>query len=467
MPLHDRLRHARQRAGLSGAQVRDRIGIGESSLSDFENGKREPSLRQLQKLADVYRRSVSFFFAEGPIAAEPAVLWRIRPQENAEEIEVRFLRLCEQYHNLEMWCDEWAPVSLPQATGDPARFGYSNAEELAKQVRRDLQLGDRPGQCLLAVLEEVCGVKVFHLAFEPSGTAASAVSETFGAAVLLNANNARWRRNHDLAHELFHLLTWSLFHPVTNSPMLAGDSEEKLATTFASNLLMPSEPFGSAINSRDRGGKITFESLFDIAREFDVPVESVLWRMHIVHNRGRSNSDLTKEEIDKAKRLAPLLEERESPKPHPWPARYRSLAIKSLRRGEVAIGRFAEYLNISRHEAMQFVEQEAPEGLPQSASWQQGAPPTTSGSCEHVDREFASVMKELVKAHATVADQDVVSSRALGSHQRAALIESACAAAAAFDRSRLAAGLPTSEPAPWPSSTWDFLRKNAAAHVRT
>ena len=40
------------------------------------------------------------------------------------------------------------------------------------------------------VIEEVCGVKVFHLDFEPSGTAASAVSETFAAAVLLNAKNA-------------------------------------------------------------------------------------------------------------------------------------------------------------------------------------------------------------------------------------------------------------------------------------
>ena len=361
MPLHDRLRYARERAALSGAQVRDRIGVGESSLSEFEHGKREPSLSQLQKLADLYRRSVSFFFAEGPVAAEPAILWRMRPQDNAEEIEVRFLRLCEQYHNLEMWCDERAPVSLPPAKGDATKFGYSDAEELAKQVRRELQLGDRPGQCLLAVLEEVCGVKVFHLDFEPSGTAASAVSETFGAAVLLNANNARWRRNHDLAHELFHLLTWSLFHPVAGGPMVAGDWEEKLATTFASNLLMPSEPFESAINSRARDGKITFESLFDIARQFDVSVESVLWRMHILQHRGQSSSDLTKGEIDQAKRLSPLLEERESPKPHLWPARYRALAIKSLRRGEIAIGRFAEYLNISRHEAMRFVEQEATE----------------------------------------------------------------------------------------------------------
>jgi XRE family transcriptional regulator, fatty acid utilization regulator len=359
MPLHDRLRHARQKAALSGPQVQDRTGIGVSSLSEFENGKREPSLSQLQKLADLYRRSVSFFFAEGPIAAEPGVLWRLRPQENAEEIEARFLRLCEQYHNLEMWCDERATVSLPEAKGDAARFGYDGAEELAKQVRRDLQLGDRPGQCLLAVLEEACGVKVFHLAFEPSGTAASAVSETFGAAVLLNANNARWRRNHDLAHELFHLLTWSLFHPAAGGPMVAGDWEEKLATAFASNLLMPSEPFRSAINCRVRDGRITFESLFDIAREFDVSVESVLWRMHFVYNRGQSKSDQTKSEIEQAKRLAPLLEDRESPKPHPWPSRYRALAIKSLRRGEIAIGRFAEYLGISRHEAMPFVEQEA------------------------------------------------------------------------------------------------------------
>ena len=362
MPIHDRLRYARQRAGLSGAQVRDRIGIGESSLSEFENGKREPSLSQLKRLADLYRRSVSFFFAEGPIAAEAAVLWRMRPQENAEEIEVRFLRLCEQYHNLEMWCDEQAPVSLPQAKGDPARFSYNDAEELAKQVRRDLQLGDRPGQCLMAVLEEVCGVKVFHLEFEPSGTAASAVSETFGAAILLNANNARWRRNRDLAHELFHLLTWRLFHPAAGGAMVAGEWEEKLATSFAANLLMPPEPFGSAINSRTRDGKITFESLFDIAREFDVAIESVLWRMHIVYNRGQSDSDRTKREIEQAKRLAPVLEERESFKPHPWPARFRALAIKALRRGEISIGRFAEYLSISRHEAMRFIEQEVADG---------------------------------------------------------------------------------------------------------
>lgn len=361
MPLHDRLKHARQKAALSGAQVENRTGIGPSSLSDFENGKREPSLSQLQKLADLYRRSVSFFLAEGPIAAEPAVLWRMRPQENAAEIEARFLRLCEQYHNLEMWCDERAAVSLPPASGNPSRFSYPQAEELAKRVLRELPLGNWPGRCLLAVLEEVCGVKVFHLKFEPTGTAASAVSEAFGPAVLLNANNVQWRRNYDLAHELFHLLTWPVFHPTSTGSVVSSDIEESLANCFASSLLMPIEPFRTAINARMQDGKISFESLFDIAREFDVSIDSLMWRMHFVYSLGKSRSEQTKQEIEKAKLLMPLLqvEEREDHEPRELPARYHALAIKALRRGEMSIGRFAEYLNISRHEAVRFVEQEA------------------------------------------------------------------------------------------------------------
>jgi hypothetical protein len=80
--------------------------------------------------------------------------------------------------------------------------------------------------------------------------------------------------------------------------------------------------------------------------------------------------------------------------------------------------------------------------------------------------EPAAVIEELVKAHAAADDQDVAPLRALGPHERGALIELACEAAAAINRSRLAAGLPAAEPAPWPPSTWEFLRKNAA-HVGT
>ena len=68
-----------------------------------------------------------------------------------------------------------------------------------------------------------------------------------------------------------------------------------------------------------------------------------------------------------------------------------------------------------------------------------------------------------VAAHAAAQAGDLVRLRALSLAERGRLIQSACAAAAAIRRSRLAAGLPPVEPDPWPASTWEFLRKHAAA----
>jgi len=355
----ERLQYARQRAGLTGPQVKERAGIGESSLSEFETGKREPSLSQLHALAGAYRRSIAFFLGEGPIPHE-VVLWRDRPEEGSEDMEARFLRLCEQYHNLEVWTHEEAPLSLPLVAASRDGFSYGDAEVLAKRVRNELNLGDRPALSLLTVLEEVCGVKVFHLPFTPSGTGASTKSETFGAAVLLNSRNVRWRRNFDLAHELFHLLTWDVFRTDLQAEVTsysASEYEEKLATCFARNLLMPADAVRVAVSAKVKADKITFDDMYDVARQFDVSIEALIWQMNFVGLLpGRQEE--TKAVIDRAKGLAPLLEEREQTEPPVCPERYKALAIKALRHGAISIGRFAEYLSISRQGAMRYVEQE-------------------------------------------------------------------------------------------------------------
>ena len=358
MALAQRLRYARECCGFTLAQVKERTGIGESSLSEFENEKREPRLSQLNALARTYRRALSFFLAEGEPRHE-VVLWRERPANQRADVEGRFRLLCEQYHNLEVWCDDRARSALPSYNANSANFDYSDAESLAKKVRDDLQLGDRPGPVLLRVLEEVCGVKVFHLAFDPTGTAACALGESFGAAVLLNQKNVRWRRNHDLAHELFHLLTWNAFPRLPDSATPSAH-EEQLATCFAANLLMPPEVTRAAVGRLITEGKISYPDLFDIAREFDVSVESLLWRLHILYGRGPDAKELTEQEIERARAFAPSLEDREQEEPPTWPHRYHDLAVKALRRGEISIGRFAEYLDISRQKAMKYIEQETP-----------------------------------------------------------------------------------------------------------
>jgi len=57
--------------------------------------------------------------------------------------------------------------------------------------------------------------------------------------------------------------------------------------------------------------------------------------------------------------------------------------------------------------------------------------------------------------------EDISYLRGLTTKQRGELVAAACKTAAAIRRSRLEAGLDDIEPAPWPASTWEFMRRHA------
>ena len=203
-------------------------------------------------------------------------------------------------------------------------------------------------------------MKVFHLPFEQTGSAACTVSETYGPAILLNTHAVRWRRNFDLAHELFHILTWQVFRAgATGSDTTPGEQEEQLATCFAGNLLMPVDTVRGAIEDRSKDDSISFKDLFDIARQFDVSVESLFWRMKFLYKRSEED---TRNDIQRYQAVGRIWEvDRERDEPLPRPLRFKALAISALREGKISQGKFAEYLGISRREAMRFVQQEAPD----------------------------------------------------------------------------------------------------------
>jgi len=58
-------------------------------------------------------------------------------------------------------------------------------------------------------------------------------------------------------------------------------------------------------------------------------------------------------------------------------------------------------------------------------------------------------------------DQQIQWLRSLSLEERGELIASACRAAAVIERSRIQSGLPPTQRAPWPESTWELLRKHA------
>lgn len=351
MDIGRRLKMARAGIGYTLEKVSEESAkrgqmIGISSISAFENNDREPKFSQLSRLAEVYKKTIEFFLSDDPIV-ENIMLWRDVPntEEEAKGTEAEFRQLCEQYHKLEVLTGEVKRVRLPQPeVTEPEEFDFGKADLFAKQVQDKFRLGDIPIASLKQILEEVYYIKIFYLDF--IGSAISIVSKEFGTAILLNARNKQWRRSYDLAHELFHILTWDLFRSKSQK---ASENEEKFAGAFASRLLMPEEFIRDRVRaSMSEDGQISFDQLDDIARKFDVSLEALIYRIAWVY---RFKKEETTKYIDSAKKYLEGCKPRPSYRPNKLPERYCDLAQRALREGKLSLIQFAKYLGISYKQA--------------------------------------------------------------------------------------------------------------------
>jgi len=353
MEIGKRLKIARDSIGYTLEKASEESGIGQSSLSEFENEKREPKFSQLSKLAEIYKRTIEFFLTDEPLI-ENLMLWRDEPntKEEKKKTEAEFRQLCRQYRDLEILMDEVKEPNLPAPDiNEIEKFDYDQAELLAKKVQEKFRLGDIPIASLKQILEEVYYIKIFYLDF--SGSAISIVSEEFGPSILLNSKNKQWRRSYDLAHELFHILTWNIFR---SKSKIANVDEDRLANAFASRLLMPEESIKDRVKqSLNNKGQTSLEKLYDIAREFDVSLDALVYRIARIFKVTKEDTD---KYLDDAKRLAQTHKPRPSYEPARFPERYCDLAQRALNEGKLSLMQFAKYMGISYKKAQEYLAED-------------------------------------------------------------------------------------------------------------
>ncbi|MGH2486890.1 MAG: ImmA/IrrE family metallo-endopeptidase, partial [Ktedonobacterales bacterium] len=279
--------------------------------------------------------------------------------EGAEDVAARFLQLCEWYASAEQWAHEERDCDLPDSHPPRGTPTLGWARSLAEEVRSDLGLGSLPAASLSQTLEERCGVKIFYF-HDLIGSAACARGK-FGAGIALNATEVPWRRNFSLAHELFHLVTWDYLGPEQGDTDVVWSAHiEKLANAFASSLLLPESAVRKSLEAHRDERSITWRGLVEVAREFDVSTEALLWRLVSLN-------------MVTEKQVRPLLE---NPvfrgidrttfapirSPDLLPDRYLRLLETSYLRGEVSAGRVAEMTGQSladvHHKLMRLEEAE-------------------------------------------------------------------------------------------------------------
>jgi Zn-dependent peptidase ImmA (M78 family)/DNA-binding XRE family transcriptional regulator len=349
------LRKERLTLGLTQEYVTRKVGFeNRQTLISIENGKRPIRAVELATLAQVYGRSLDFFLKEEHGEEAPKVLWR-EPSKTKETLlaERKFTQLCQNYRRLlELTQEDHTANANFSLICSPnkqqfAQKSFDYVITLAEETRKRLDLGRRPAHSLADVLEATLGILVLCLDLSAAGSAASVSGEGCNA-IVINCRDAPWRRNYDLAHELFHLITWDIFSeneiyapPPKNSRK---NTIEQWAEAFASSLLLPAEEARAEFNRRVVNRKIDYLSLVEIAREFRVSTEALLWRLANLHlmKRGDVESCLAEGEIknvDKQMRITDWGDQQPN-----LSSRYIALAIKAYYMGKVSRAKLAEYV---------------------------------------------------------------------------------------------------------------------------
>jgi len=359
--LSKRIIDAREAAGFTITKATRKLGFKNyQTLSAIEKGARKINAHELIMIARLYGRSLDYFL-ESDIAPDPAPLWRKMAKTDVNRVQRQFLSFLENYSNLEHLLGlkrQWKDIQKNYDRDDFSDNGFERADKLGADIHNFLDLGSRPSSNLLNVLENKLRFKILHLPLGDGVSGASVVDNTLGVGILINANDALWRRKFDLAHELFHVISWNVFSPEEIGNGTIKTRPEQYADIFASSLLLPEAHLLDSLKETAANNEVRFIDIIELAKDFGVSTEAILWRLVnleiLKKSRVQKILDNPKfHDLDHSMRRKLYKGDR----PSKFPSRFISLACRCLMEGKISRGTFAEYLEIDRAEIDDYLDE--------------------------------------------------------------------------------------------------------------
>lgn len=341
-----RLHYLRDKHGLTQETLAQKLGFNDrQTLSQIENGERKLSASELVQAAQVFNVGLEFFTDPFELAGEGSFSWRQNgtAPEVLDAFESKAGRWIAAYRHLSKLKGATINSSIRRLALD-RKSSFEDAVAEGEAMGRLLGLGDIPSEALTHALQAQLDTFVLEVDTAP-GISGAACQLTQLNAIVINRNEPKSRRNYDLAHELFHLLTWSTMPPPRLddiAPTKANKRVEQLAENFAAGLLMPAD----AINRRiaEAGGLQKGPQLAmwlnTTAKDLGVSAIALQWRL--VNMKAISISDRVDDEL--------LRHNGSSVKASPPPKfgkQFMEVIGWSIGRGHVSVRRAAKLLDIT------------------------------------------------------------------------------------------------------------------------
>jgi Zn-dependent peptidase ImmA (M78 family)/DNA-binding XRE family transcriptional regulator len=251
-----RIRALRDRQNMTQEDLAGLMGFEDrQTISAIEGGKRALSADELIKMVDLFDVDFDFFTDPFLLVGEARFSWRQHSVklEHLNQFEEEAGRWIATYRELSRKRGDDTPVFFPRLALDE-RSSFEDAVASGERVAKSLDLGLIPTATLSSKIEDSFSTLVLHIdAIQGISGAACVLPEL--NAILINRREPAPRRNYDLAHELFHILTWDAMAPehVEDTDRLSRRRVEQLAENFAAGLLMPLEALAPHMEARIDG----------------------------------------------------------------------------------------------------------------------------------------------------------------------------------------------------------------------
>jgi Zn-dependent peptidase ImmA (M78 family)/DNA-binding XRE family transcriptional regulator len=278
--LGARIARARERLGLSQAELAERVELSQSAISRIETGGRGVDSLELAAIADALDASVLDLLEAEPLAEELRVAARLEDVSEPALADRAVNRVMDVVR-LERLLDELGepqspPVDAPRLQVQSGRPATEQGRRLAERVRTLWELGDDPlPPNLFSLVEDRTGLAV---ALEPLQEAIAGLCarlDDFSLA-LIDSSATFGRQRFTVAHELCHFLVGDGDRLIVDERLLGRRSVvEMRANSFAAHFLMPAKALRRYLHGREVDEEVAIELQYT----FGVSLDALLWHL--------------------------------------------------------------------------------------------------------------------------------------------------------------------------------------------
>lgn len=284
-----RVQVARESKGYSQDALTKAIGLNNrQSISSIENGERAIKSEELLSISEFLDYDIDFFLDPFSVTGEAKFSWRASNELAENELD-DFEQQTSRWIGLLRWLRE-----INNKQSNPLKYSlkltkkssFEDAINCAEKLVKLLDLGIKPTENIIDKIEQTLDIPVIFVDSKQNqdGSVISGASchlQDLGL-ILINKNEPETRRYYNLAHELFHILTWDVMKPSHRESNSFEDREqnkriEQLADNFASGLLMPEESLNYFIDKQLINDT---KHLLDVAIELKVSPSALAYRLY-------------------------------------------------------------------------------------------------------------------------------------------------------------------------------------------